>query len=92
MDRNLDGNYENDDHCLWNITVANGTTVQLKFLDLDIRGDNQMCLQDYIKVPLINEPWHEISNNEVCETSKGSDQPAHARRVVRAFAGRLNIL
>ena len=51
VDRNLDGSYENDDHCLWNITVANGTTMQLKFLDLDIRGDNQMCLQDYIKVP-----------------------------------------
>ena len=23
------------------------------------------------------EPWHEISNNLVCRTSKGSDQPAH---------------
>ena len=25
----------------------------------------------------LNEPWHEISNNLVCATSKGSDQPAH---------------
>ena len=24
-----------------------------------------------------NEPWHEISNNVVCATSKSSDQPAH---------------
>ena len=23
------------------------------------------------------EPWSEISNNMVCSTSKGSDQPAH---------------
>ena len=26
----------------------------------------------------LNEPWHEISNNVVCATSKGSDQPACA--------------
>ena len=38
-----------------------------------------------------NEPWHEISNNLVCATSKGSDQPAHTRRLIRAFACRLNI-
>ena len=39
----------------------------------------------------IIEPWHEISNNVVCTTRKGSDQPAHTRRLIRAFAGRLNI-
>ena len=38
------------------------------------------------------EPRYEISNNVVCATSKGSDQPAHKRRLIRAFAGRLNIL
>ena len=38
------------------------------------------------------EPRHEISNNVVCATSKGSDQPAHPRRLIRAFASRLNIL
>ena len=26
-----------------------------------------------------NEPWHGISNNVVCATSKASDQPAHTR-------------
>ena len=40
----------------------------------------------------INEPWHEISNNVVCANSKGSDQPAHTRSLIRAFAGRFNIL
>ena len=35
---------------------------------------------------------HEISNNVVCETSKGSDQPAHMHSLVRAFASHLNIL
>ena len=38
------------------------------------------------------EPWHGISNNVVCATSKASDQPAHTRSLVRAFASRLNIL
>ena len=38
------------------------------------------------------ELWHKISNNVVCVTSKGSDQPAHMRRLIRAFAGRLSIL
>ena len=28
-------------------------------------------------VPMSNEPQHEITNNMVCATSKGSDQPAH---------------
>ena len=36
----------------------------------------------------LNEPRHEISNNVVCATSKGSDQPAR----IRAFASRWNIL
>ena len=35
---------------------------------------------------------HEISNNVVCATSKASDQPAHTRSLIRAFASRLNIM
>ena len=38
------------------------------------------------------EPWHEISNNVVCATSKVSDQPAHTRSLIRAIASCLNIL
>ena len=38
------------------------------------------------------EPVHEISNNVVCATSKASDQPAHTRSLIRAFASRLSIL
>ena len=34
------------------------------------------------------EPRHEISYNVVCATSKGSDQPAHTRSLIRAFASR----
>ena len=35
---------------------------------------------------------NEISNNVVCATSKASDQPAHTRSLIRAFASRLNII
>ena len=45
-----------------------------------------------IRRPIISEPRHKISNNVVCATSKGSDQPAHTRSLIRAFASRLNIL
>ena len=41
---------------------------------------------------LIFEPRHEISNNVVCATNKGSDQPAHMHSLIRAFASCLNIL
>ena len=40
----------------------------------------------------IIEPRREISNNMVCATSKGSDQPAHMRSLIRACASRLNAL
>ena len=40
----------------------------------------------------IFEPWHEISNNVVCATSKASDQPAHTPSLIRAFASRFNIV
>ena len=36
------------------------------------------------------EPVHEITNNVVCATSKASDQPAHMRSLIRAFASRLS--
>ena len=37
-------------------------------------------------------PVHEISNNVVCATSKASDQPAHTRSLIRAFASPMSIL
>ena len=40
----------------------------------------------------IYEQQHEISNNVVFATSKDSDQPAHMHSLIRAVAGRLNIL
>ena len=38
------------------------------------------------------EPVHEVSYNVVCATSKASDQSAHTRSLIRAFASLLSIL
>ena len=38
------------------------------------------------------ESRHEISDNVVCATSKASDQSAHTRSLIRAFASRLGVL
>ena len=46
----------------------------------------------YLSASYSYEPRHEISKNVVFATSKGSDQPAHTRSLIRAFASRLNIL
>ena len=43
-------------------------------------------------IVLLYEPVHEISNNVVCATNKASDQPAHMRSLIRAFASRSSIL
>ena len=46
----------------------------------------------YFFAPKTYAPRHEISNNVVCATNKASDQPAHTRSLIRAFARRFNIL
>ena len=53
-----------------------------------------ILMHGVISIPDVtpNEPVHEISNNVVCATSKASDQPAHTRSLIRAFASRLRIL
>ena len=54
---------------------------------------NEKVVHDFTgKLYEIIEPWHVISINVVCVTSKGSDQPAHTGSLIRAFASRLNIL
>ena len=46
----------------------------------------------FLKSCNVFEPRHEISNNVVCATNKDSEQPAHMRSLIRAFASGLNIL
>ena len=60
---------------------------------------NKINEETHIHVPFVEagtkrpiEPVHEISNNVVCTTSKASDQPAHTRSLIRAYASRLSSL
>ena len=46
-----------------------------------VMWDRQSTLQSAI----LSEPRHQISNNVVCSTRKGSDQPAHMCSLIRAF-------
>ena len=55
-------------------------------------ADNKKHAQLITQHAKINEPVHEISNNVVCATSKVTDQPAHTRSLIRAFACRLSII
>ena len=61
------------------------TAVQCYLLEQGLWESDTLPYEPY-------EPLHEISNNVVCATSKASDQPAHMRSLIRAFACRLNIL
>ena len=54
--------------------------------------DNEVDCDDASDEGKLFEPVHEISNNVVCATSEASDQPAHMRSLIRAFASRLSIL
>ena len=57
------------------------------------RKESNQTKQDFCTCHiLVNEPQSEISNNVVCATIEGSDQPARTRSLIRAFASRLNIL
>ena len=59
----------------------------LCFIDISSHSTNDVKLYHN---DILYEPRHEISNNVVSATSKGSDQPAHTHRLVSAFASRLN--
>ena len=70
------------------------------FVFLSVKGGCRGSSEStHVKMPhcwkyyaVAHEPVHEISNNVVCATSKGSDQPEHTRSLIRAFASPLNIL
>ena len=77
------------------------TNVQLPMISLPppphpLLPHNLYCILDTISTHACTiskyEPPHEISNNVVCATSKASDQPAHMRSLIRAFASRFPIL
>ena len=65
------------------IIISFNNSVDPDQLELNSNSQNESILI---------EPQHEISNNVVCGTSIGSDQPAHTGSLIRAFASCLDIL
>ena len=63
----------------------NKTSVMQSYLEVSYVISSSICGYDY-------EPPHEMSNNVVCTTSIGSDQPAHTRSLIRAFDNSLIII
>ena len=65
----------------------------LNYIVIDIWSNRQGGISSgsaFLANLKIHESQHEISNNVVCATSKGSDQPAHVRSLIRAYASHLN--
>ena len=58
---------------------------------MSLKSFNADCMY-IIRIQEKNEPRHEILNNMVGATSKASDQSAHTRSLILAFASHLNIL
>ena len=52
--------------------ISAAGNLKRQYPDMDEVGFHQ-----YLKLIYIIEPVHDISNNVVCATSEGSDQPAH---------------
>ena len=79
--------------CWWSLG-DNQTIVQSHWNLANYMFTCKISFKKNIGMPgyIIIEPVHEISNNVVCATSKASDQPAHTRSLIRAFACRLSIL
>ena len=61
-------------------------------MSIDYLKSLKVLIKDDLQSQPSFELRHEISNNVVCATSKASDQPAHTRSLIRAFASRLSIL
>ena len=84
--------------CVTSSTVKHIFCVNFYLALLQARGANAFHEQNLffkifkILTKWLIEPQHEISNNVVYATSKGSDQPAPTRSLIRAFANCLNML
>ena len=78
---------------MWYLIVLIPDLCLLPYFDC-ISNEMKESIGQRVEMPgkSIFEPWHEISNNVICATSKASDQPAHMRSLIRAFASRLSIL
>ena len=67
---------------------------QLRAAKVQIQGSDDTVTQEpfLLAKHKVYEPQHEIYNIVVCATSKASDQTAHMRSLIRAFASHLDTL
>ena len=65
---------------------------KIVFFAVSIVQPDRILTMYWLFLLITSEPWHGISNNVTCATSKDSDQPVHTRSLIRAFASRLSIL
>ena len=72
--------------------MFDGHTISCQFVSFAGYGPVQTWISSWVLAYIAYELRHDISNNVVCATSKVSDQPAHTRSLIRAFASLLNIL
>ena len=63
----------------------------LKALTNSITMYCRVCVKMHMHNYCIFKPRHKISSKVLCTTSKGSNQPAHTRSLIRAFASRYSI-
>ena len=82
MHEHLLGPYRN-----WRKLKTAGSTLDFQYL-----CTWQMLMPGKSGLLPIYEPWYEIFNNVVWATTQASDQPAHLRSLIRAFACSLSIL
>ena len=78
------------------IFTANQNLIRCTILQCELIRLNIVVRLSFPVLPeikdVIFEPRHEISNNVVCATSKGSGKPVHTRSLIRTFASGLNNL
>ena len=66
--------------------------VSSSFFFFVLSSSSVMSVWPCISIQCISDLQHDISNNVVCATSKGSDKLAHTHSLTRAFASVLDIL
>ena len=54
--------YGHNAECIWTITAARGSTIQLMFVEIDIEIHSN-CIYDYVEVNFKTEQRHVIPNN-----------------------------
>ena len=80
----MDARGYSNQHITGKMEELSAETVPLQYVGPDLNR-NSLTLKAQLAYKLQQttiEPRHEISNNEVCATSKGANQPTHTRSLI----------